>query len=559
MSTVKSNKTFLVNIGNAEYMVNTDHLFNYPNGDYHINGVIGEDSDINGFSSFSCSYYINYGFSGKFLNEESQTYFQIIPIDRPLGVNHTNPEVFICKWFPDKFGIDSECTTPPTEPEPEDGDDNVDPIEPRTICNRSVRVLFLFTNRAAVSGSNPAIVAQNVIDELNTSVSASQTNQLTATYVNAGAINLPGFVEFDDMGDDLDDLVNDPTANQLRNDNFADLVVLLTNGAAYGPAGKAKDIKTNERNAYAIAQIFFASTGFTASHEIGHMMGCRHQRCSTCGTGFLGLTGGCDIIGRGHGFKLCTTGRTIMYQNGCDNTTRMARFSNQDSDFMGCPSGSWWNNNIRSMRNHACTVADFRPDPTSENNEFAINIDGPSTASMCMAGNWNAIIEQEQNSTNQYIYKWEKSDNGISNWCTVSNTININNYQLLNTCYTSSGFYLRLIVSLASNQSIFEIDQMYITWGNCFEGEIEIENRSISGDGCNINIFPNPSSDFILVNSGHKVLSLSDIQGKPINANVKNKNSGEYNTIDLSNLVSGIYFLHLACGDKLETVKIIKQ
>jgi hypothetical protein len=553
LGAIKEGKEFDVNYGEQVKTVKEDFLISKDNGEYQITGVIGED-DINGFTSFTCNYSINFGVTGSIINEITQEFYQIIPITKSPGDLHLSPEVFVCKWFPNKYSGKNRCSTPPNPPEPEDGDDNYDPIETRTNCNRNIRVLFLFTNRAAVSGHNPATVANSVINELNASVGASETNQPTAEYENAGAINIPSFITFTDIDDDLDALVNDPIAQALRNENFADIVVLLTDQPAYTFNGTAKDIKTNNNNAYSIAQIAFANFGFTGSHEIAHLMGCRHQRCVVCGGGFLGLTSGCDEFGRGHGYKLCNTGRTIMYQNGCDSRTRIARISNDNSDFMGCSSGNYWNNNIRSMRNHACNVANFRPRPVVEFDEFTIMIDGASTGNQCEWSEWRAVIIDESSPLNNYIYKWEKSANGVNNWCTISSSPSINNFQLFNSCYTSNGFYLRLQVRLSTNQYIVEFDQKYISWTNCFDDNEVTENRSSLEK--TVELYPNPSSNIITISNVDELIGIYNNIGQNMVVGVTE--SYENKIIDISILPDGVYFVVIQNKNKLTTKKFTK-
>ncbi|MFT6338841.1 MAG: hypothetical protein ACJATI_005620 [Halioglobus sp.] len=213
LGNIKVGREFDVNFGDVVKTIKEDYLISKENGEYQVTGVFGEDDDDEGYTSFTCTYHIKYGVTGSIMNDITEEYYQIIPITKAEGEDHINPEVFICKWIPNKYIGKNGCSTPAIEPDPEDGDDlNDDEIETRSNCNRNIRVLFLFTNRAAASGFNPATVANTVINELNTSVTASQTNQLTATYENAGAVNIPSFITFTDMGDDLDALVDDPIA-----------------------------------------------------------------------------------------------------------------------------------------------------------------------------------------------------------------------------------------------------------------------------------------------------------------------------------------------------------
>jgi len=102
-------------------------------------------------------------------------------------------------------------------------------------------------------------------------------------FENAEQLAQSRIITFDDMAEDLEALADDPVVQQLRDENGTDLVMLLVFQDAYRRFGRALDIRTDDDSAYSIARIERASGGFTGSHEIAHMMGCRHQRCSTCG------------------------------------------------------------------------------------------------------------------------------------------------------------------------------------------------------------------------------------------------------------------------------------
>src|SRR5690606_17234090 len=97
---------------------------------------------------------------------------------------------------------------------------------------------------------------------------------------------------------DVENLHNNATAQNLRNQFEADLVVLLTNGAWYGGfVGLAEAFGPAEDDAYAIVQVLHATSSLTFAHEVGHLMGGKHQQCS------IFLNGGCDdTLGDAHGY-----------------------------------------------------------------------------------------------------------------------------------------------------------------------------------------------------------------------------------------------------------------
>lgn len=73
-----------------------------------------------------------------------------------------------------------------------------------------------------------------------------------------------------------------------------------------------------------------------------------------------------------------------------------------------------------------------------------------------------------------------------------------------------------------------------------------------------INIFPNPSSDFINIHLKDKVINeliLKNVNGQKVNYTWNNKKQ----TIDISNLEKGIYFVQVISENKKYISKIIKQ
>ncbi|CAM9507519.1 unnamed protein product [Ectocarpus fasciculatus] len=93
---------------------------------------------------------------------------------------------------------------------------------------------------------------------------------------------------------------------------------------------------------------------FSHTHEIGHNMGCRHNRENA----------GADTE-YSHGWQYCTdtdTYRTIMATspNGCTGVPRVNYFSNPDVDFAGKPTGTTTADNARCIEDSMEAVAAFR-------------------------------------------------------------------------------------------------------------------------------------------------------------------------------------------------------
>jgi hypothetical protein len=165
----------------------------------------------------------------------------------------------------------------------EDDDDTGGEVEDRSGCpNNNIRVLVLYSAGTLTTIWNPLVVGPQIVNELNSASLASGLNSLAVSFSLAGVFLLPGFVESGDHVADVNLLRNNTTAQALRDANLADIVILLTTSSYPGIAGYAKGIKVKNQNAYCIATIRAAATSFTGTHEIGHLLGCRHQRCTTC-------------------------------------------------------------------------------------------------------------------------------------------------------------------------------------------------------------------------------------------------------------------------------------
>ena len=89
--------------------------------------------------------------------------------------------------------------------------------------------------------------------------------------------------------------------------------------------------------------------------------------------------------------------------------------------------------------------------------------------------------------------------------------------------------------SILNETGISKIDDIFIT-GQIIDGEDEKDFDA------QINIFPNPASDFIQIQNELNIqIELYNLSGTQL-LNIQTKNN---ETIDVSNLASGIYFLKI--------------
>jgi len=150
---------------------------------------------------------------------------------------------------------------------------------------------------------------------------------------------------FRDKGDGYMDEVH-----TLRDKHGADVGILIVDdpmgcGLSIRIAGAAKD-------AFAAMHQECAASMHTLSHEIGHLIGARHDRA---------LDDTLQPFPYGHGFVNGTDWRTIMsYKDSCDGCERRPVWSSPNVKVEGVTAGDANTNNARVIEEQARRVAGFR-------------------------------------------------------------------------------------------------------------------------------------------------------------------------------------------------------
>ena len=306
------------------------------------------------------------------------------------------------------------------------------PLTTRSCKDGEVNILFLTTTGVAAV-MDPEIVANDIIAEMNFSAANSNVEFLyrmaavdefssftqTSTGINAGA----------DLQVDLNNIEVSAEFIELREFHNADLVVVFVSQPYADVAntifGSARDIASDREQAFAIAEILASAMGFTATHEIAHLLGARHQRCNIC------LVNGCDNQTRHHGFLVGATNQTIMAQLGC-GANRVARFSDRDALFFGDDTGNFWNQNSRIITRcsgrAACFENGLSPWAYSDQNELYVGIQGSTVIADCdTEASWSAVIDEGFSAPISYWWEWSALGVGPWNYLGNSETVQITN------------------------------------------------------------------------------------------------------------------------------------
>lgn len=138
---------------------------------------------------------------------------------------------------------------------------------------------------------------------------------------------------------------------RLRNEKKADVVVLIVDDPS--GCGLATRVAADAEEAFAVVHHECAATSYSIPHEIGHLLGARHDR---------NLDKGGAPFAYGHGFvSPDLKWRTMMsYKAGCSGCPRLPIWSTPAAVVNGRPAGDQENDNARVIRERAAQVAAFR-------------------------------------------------------------------------------------------------------------------------------------------------------------------------------------------------------
>jgi hypothetical protein len=369
-----------------------------------------------------------------------------------------------------------------------------------------------------------------------------------------------------DISNDIKRLTLSNEARTLRDQYQADLVVLLTNSNYSFAAGIAAEIGPIVDSAYAIVQTEYATATYTYAHEVGHLMGCRHQQCSVY------PTRSCDDRGdKEHGWRWQYRNwflgtryyrHTIMH-NLVPEHDRELKFSTplvEDNDQKIGKAGT--NDNVLALRQNAPIVAAFRQSAQP----VYINAGGPASAA---AGETIALGAAVSGGTAPFTFEWQTSTDNAT-YTTIPGT----SATVLTTMPIGSGLYYRATVTDSQGQTASS-PYNFITNSSsggggdpCLTCPDELPGSRVAEaiEDTPMLVYPVPATDAVTIRytqeqQGTVALRLTDAGGKTIHSEVYDGQAAGTHTVttSLADIPAGLYYVLLHTPGRVQTYRLIKE
>ena len=221
-------------------------------------------------------------------------------------------------------------------------------------ANTVIRVMVAYTKKAAQKYADiKRELVELAVEETNQSFRNSGLGhvrvELAHTYQTDYAEEGEHFDHlwrFADKGDGYMEEVH-----ALREKHDADVAVLVVDDRK--GCGLASRVFSDAEDAFAVVHHECAAATYTVAHEIGHLIGARHE---------LEVDKSVTPFPYGHGYVNGTKWRDIMsYKESCNGCPRLLMWSNPKVTIGGEPAGTPNADNARVIAEQAARVARFRP------------------------------------------------------------------------------------------------------------------------------------------------------------------------------------------------------
>ncbi len=244
-------------------------------------------------------------------------------------------------------------TLPATPPEPEVAsfpEADRQALEAKKI---EIDVMLLYTPRVVANYiRNPGDLSALAIEQANQTFRNSGLGNITLRLVDSQLIDYDeaGADQFDHLYRMVDGVGVFKNLKKLRDEKRADIVGLILDSPT--GCGQSTRVGADAEEAYFVVHHACAAITYSIAHEIGHILGARHDRI---------VDGNDNPFPFAHGHINGTKWRDMMsYQEGCGGCPRIPYWSNPRVMYQGEPTGTPATDNARVILEQAERVSRFR-------------------------------------------------------------------------------------------------------------------------------------------------------------------------------------------------------
>jgi peptidyl-Asp metalloendopeptidase len=217
----------------------------------------------------------------------------------------------------------------------------------------TIDVMILYTPNAAKHYiRDPADLLALVIEEVNETYRNSGIGNVKLRLVHSQVVDYDGTKEdqFTHLYTMVDGLGPFKNVRKLRDEKKADIVGLIIDNPK--GCGLSTRVRPDSDEAFFVVHHACAATTMSIGHEIGHILGARHDR-------FIDESN--VPVAYGHGYVNGSKWRDVMsYKEGCGGCARIPFWSNPRVLYKGEPTGTPAADNARLILELADRVSSFR-------------------------------------------------------------------------------------------------------------------------------------------------------------------------------------------------------
>ncbi len=421
-----------------------------------------------------------------------------------------------------------------------------------TQCNTEIRVLVLYTT-GANNEWNASQAAYSMMLQANSVLSTSGAGY-TVKFKLAG---LKLYSGYDETSKDLIDIRDHISSNtMIQNWRFntydADLVVLLTDQTAGSSNSFGVGYLHNlnwSHQAHAVVKVN-GYNRYTFLHEMLHNMGCKHDNDGSTNKGLKYWA---------RGKALPNNKKTVMAVTGLSGT-RVNKISNPDVYYQGTSTGNVNSrDNVRQIEDVALKVSNYDTD-----NGFFININGPNTIT---GDPVNRTWCADACRITLTSYSWYWSPDGYTYyWFSGGNSCGS---KMGNTFGSNSTIYIKLITTASSGTTYTRVMAVTNQSNNYYRPVTAITKLVHQNEGVfreKIDLTTKTSGEKLILSQNDGILVgdlfVYNVNGqcvKMININDSQENGSHEVSIDITDLIDGVYFIRMSSSTETHTVKFVKQ